>query len=134
MSVKINISQYQYDQIMNNINEILQRNIVDNTSEFEFLGVVTNGLTPRIKVSLIEQFNVMFQNLIGADHPIIVKNIINNIMFSLDSSIYGLFQIRNKNTFSALEIKNYLYSILSWLLDVEHNPSLLGNYLTVYDD
>jgi len=126
------VQNAQYEQMMNDINAMLQRLIVDDVSEFEYLGVVVHGLTPRIKVNMYEGINTLMRNLLGEDHPTILKSIVNNIMFSLDSAIYALFSVRNKNTFTAPEIKTYLYNHLEWLLDIEkHSPSLLGNYITM---
>lgn len=111
---------------------MLQRLIVDDTHEFEFLGNVSHGLTPRMSVNLYAQLNDLIQNFMGADHPIIIRSIVDTIMFSLDSAIYALFRVRDRNTFTAVEIKTYLYNHLEWLLDVErHFPSLLGKYITV---
>ena len=124
------IQPIQYEQMMNDINAMLQRLIIDDVAEFEYLGVVTHGLTPRIKVNMYEEINTIMRNLVGDDHPTILKNLVNNIMYSLDSAIYALFSVRNKNTFTAPEIKTYLYNHLELLLDIEkHSPSLLGNYI-----
>lgn len=123
------IQPIQCDQMMNDINVMLQRLIVDDTHEFEFLGGVGHGLTPRIKVELWEQLNTIVRNLIGEGHPIILKNIVNNAVMSLDAAIYALFSVRNKNTFTALEIKTYLYNHLESLLDERNYSSMLGNYI-----
>ncbi len=121
----------QHEQMMNDINAMLQRLIVDDIFEFEHLDIVTRGLTPRMRVNMYEELGALLRNLVGGDHPTILKNIVNSIMYSLDSAIYALFSVRNKNTFTALEIKTYLYNHLEWLLDIEeHGPSLLGNYIT----
>lgn len=121
----------QHEQMMNDINAMLQRLIVDDIFEFEYLGIVTRGLTPRIQVNMREELEALLRNLIGEDHPTILKNIVNSIINSLGSAIYALFSVRNKNTFTALEIKTYLYNHLEMLLDIEKNygSSLLINYV-----
>ena len=131
-TASVNITRNQYEQMMLDLNTILQRLIVDDTDEYEYLGIVVNGLTPRMKVNLYEHINITIRNLLNNEHPMIVKKITHNIMLSLDSAIYALLSIRDKNTFTPLEIKTYLYNYLEWLLDIEtHYPSLIGDYVNI---
>ena len=133
-TIPIVVQGIQYNQMMNDINVLLHHLIVEDEFEFEHLDVAVNGLTPRMKVNLHEQLNMLIQNLLGDDHPMIVKNTVNTIILSLDAAIYALFGVRNKGTFTASEIQTYLYKHLEWLFDVkQHYPSLLGNYITIVD-
>ena len=131
-TVSVNITRTQYEQMMIDIDNMLQELIVNNTFEYEHLGVVMNGLTPRMKVNLYEYIGTTISNLLNNEHPIIAKKITHSIMLSLDSAIYALLSIRDKNTFTPVEIKTYLYNHLEWLLDIErHYPSLIGNYVNI---
>ena len=130
--VNINITIEQYNTMMLEFNEMLQRWIVDDVFEFEHLGVVTYGLTPRMHVNFSEGIYNAIRNLIGVEHPRIVGNISSCVMISFESAIKALFSIREKNTFTAIDIKNYLYNHLKYLLDYDGN-SLIGGYLNALE-
>jgi hypothetical protein len=131
-TIPITISQDQYYTIIAELNIILHRLIIDDVFEYEY---IIHSFTPRIRVNLRENLDRIFLTLFNGGHPIITKSIVNTIIISLDSAIYALFSIRNKSTFTPVEIKDYLCSHLKWLLDIEeHYPSLLGNYMTISHD
>ena len=127
----ITISRQQYNQLLAGINDILQHLIVDNVVEYEYLGEVANGgLTPNMRVNLWEHFNTAYIMLFGNNHPIIVKKLVSNTVFSLGAAVYGLFSIRDKATFTPNEIKQYLYKHLEHLLDLD-SSSLLGEHISI---
>ena len=51
-------------------------------------------------------------------------------MISLDSAIKALYSIRCEDTFTSIEIKNYLYNHLEYLLDYD-NHSFISNYVII---
>lgn len=131
----VHITLVQYNRMMLDFNQEFERRIVDDVIEYEYLGEVTNGLTPRIKVNLRENIGLIIRNILNNEHPIISTRLTATIMCSLDSAIYALFSIRPKNSFTPLEIKTYLYNHLEWLLDVRtHYPSIIGDYITVDEE
>jgi hypothetical protein len=117
------------------LNIILDEQIIQNVYEYNALGVVVHGLTPRMKVNIRERLTTLIDDLLNNSHPIILKRLVLTIMQSLDSSIIGLLTIRPKDSFIPSEIKNFLYTHLEWLLDVDHHsPSMLGDYIIVDEE
>jgi hypothetical protein len=128
--VNVRVSEEQYESMMHELDELLEEWIVNNAREFYYLGVVTRGLTPRMHVNFSQEIYTIIQNIIGADHPKIINNITHNILLVLESSIESLFSIRDKSTFTAVDIKTYLYNQLKSLLNYNHN-SLIDGYITI---
>jgi len=134
--VSVHISVFQFNMMMAELDQMLWNFIViDDMNEYEYLGVITNGLTPRWKVNFEEQITTIIRNILNNQHPIITKRLVSSIMTSLDSAMYALLSIRAKNTFTKEEIKTYLNNHLKWLLDARnHYPSLLGNWIVVDEE
>ena len=135
MTLPIHISRNVYNEFMLALNLILDQQIIQNVYEYNALGVVVHGLTPRMKVNIREQVTILIDNLLNNAHPIILKRLVLTIMQSLDSSIIGLLMIRPKDSFIPSEIKNFLHTHLVWLLDVDHHsPSMLGDYIIIDEE
>ena len=127
----ITISRQQYNQLLAGINDTLQHVIVDDEVQYEYLGVDGRGLSTNMHFALWDHFETAYRMLLGTNHPIIVKKLMYNTVFSLDAAIHGLFSIRDKATFTPIEIKQYLYKHLEKLLDIEGgHPSFLGEYIS----
>jgi hypothetical protein len=132
MPFPIHISRDVYNQFITDLNILLIEQIVNNLVEYEALNMVVDGLSPRMKVNIMEHITIAIRNLFNNEHPIILNKLVLTIMQALNASVISLFSIRPKNSFTPVEIKNYLYTQLIWLLDVDnHYPSLLGNYIII---
>ena len=132
MVLPVRITLNRYRQFMSDLNLFLREWIITNTFEYEALGVVVQGLTPRMKTNMYEHMNIEIGNLLNNNHPIILKKLVLTIVQSLDASIIALFKIRPKNLFTPEEIETYLYSHLEFLLDIEnHSPSIFGHYIEI---
>ena len=135
MALPIHISRAVYNQFMVDLDLMLVQWIMNNQVEYDAIGVVVHGLSPRIKINMREHITITIGNLLNNEHPIILKKIVETIMQALDASIISLLTIRPKNSFASYEIKNYLYTQLIWLLDVDiHSPSILGDYIIIDDE
>ena len=134
MPLPVRISRTAYNIFMLELHLLLIEQIVNNQLEYKALNVVVKGLTPRMKVNIEDHITNALRNILNNEHPIILKKLVLTIMESLNSSIIGLFEIREKDAFTPFQIKDYLYKQLEWLLDLEnHSPSILGDYLVIYE-
>jgi hypothetical protein len=124
-----------YNQFILDLELLLIEWVMNNQVEYDAIGVVVHGLSPRIKVNMREHITMTIGNLLNNEHPIILKKIVETVMQALDASIISLLTIRPKSSFAPHEIKNYLYIQLRWLLDVDiHSPSILGDYIIIDDE
>ena len=114
--MSINISRNQLVYTMSQFNKMLKYHIIENVTEFYFINTVTEGFTPYILINFRTTIKNIITNLIANNHPIIIQRLSNNIMISLDSSIKALYSIRSEDTFTFIEIKNYLYNHLKYLI------------------
>lgn len=95
-----------------------------------FLNTVTEGFTPNIRINFITTIKNIITDLIGNNHPNVIKKLSNNIMISLESAIKALYSIRSEDTFTPIEIKNYLYNHLKYLLNYD-DDSFISNYVII---
>jgi hypothetical protein len=128
--MSINISRNQLEYTMSQFNEMLEYHIIEDVTEFNFLNTVTEGFTPNIRINFRTTIKNIITNLIGNNHPIIIERLSNNIMISLESSIKALYSIRSEDTFTSIEIKNYLYNHLKYLLNYD-DDSFISNYVII---
>ena len=117
--MSINISRNQLEYTMYQFNEMLECHIIEDVAEFNFLNTVTEGFTPNIRINFITTIKNIITDLIGNNHPNVIKKLSNNIMISLESAIKALYSIRSEDTFTSIEIKNYLYNHLKYLLNYD---------------
>jgi len=128
--MSINISRDQIKYTMTKFNEMLQYHIIDDVTEFKFLNTVTDGLTPNMRINFRTDIKNIIIDLVGSNHPNVIEKLSNNIMISLESAIKALYSIRCEDTFTSIEIKNYLYNHLSNLLDYD-DDSFISNYVII---
>lgn len=128
--MSINISRNQLEYTMSQFNEMLEYHIIEDVDEFIFLNTVTEGFTPNIRINFITTIKNIITDLIGNNHPNVIKKLSNNIMISLESAIKALYSIRSEDTFTPIEIKNYLYNHLKYLLNYD-DDSFISNYVII---
>ena len=128
--MSINISRNQLEYTMSQFNEMLEYHIIEDVTEFNFLNTVTEGFTPNIRINFITTIKNIITNLIGNNHPNVIQKLSNNIMISLESAIKALYSIRCEDTFTSIEIKNYLYNHLKYLLNYD-DDSFISNYVII---
>jgi hypothetical protein len=93
--MSINISRNQLEYTMFQFNEMLECHIIEDVAEFIFLNTVTEGFTPNIRINFITTIKNIITDLIGNNHPNVIKKLSNNIMISLESAIKALYSIRS---------------------------------------
>ena len=128
--MSINISRNQLEYTMYQFNEMLQHHIIDDVTEFKFLNTVTDGLTPNMRINFRTIIKNIIIDLVGSNHPIVIERLSNNIIISLESAIKALYSIRSEDTFTSIEIKNYLYNHLKYLLNYD-DESFINNYVII---
>ena len=128
--MSINISRNQLEYTMSQFNEMLECHIIEDVAEFNFLNTVTEGFTPNIRINFRTIIKNIITDLIGNNHPNVIKKLSNNIMISLESAIKALYSIRSEDTFTPIEIKNYLYNHLKYLLNYD-DYSFISNYVII---
>jgi len=130
MPLPIHITPVVYNQFMLDLSLLLDEQITNNPSEYAYLITPGFGLTPRMRVNMYESINTFIRDLLNNEHPIILKKLVQTIMESLNASVLALFSIRDSNSFSPYEIKNYLYRQLEHLINLD-GSSILSDYIII---
>jgi len=114
--------------------------LVARTSEIAneydtLLDTDVKGLTSGMRDYMKQHITRIISNMLNNEYPIITHKLVLIILQALDASIIALFTIRPKSSFKYVDIKDYLYTQLIWLFDVdEHYPTILGDYLVIDDE
>lgn len=124
------VSNEQYIAFLASIQLSLETSIND-THEYEHIGSSFEGLTPRIKVNIRESLISHLRTLFNNAYPRIQSRLANEITQILDSAMRALLIIREKSTFTSAEVLVFLKETIFHLLDVDHYPSFIGDYLVV---
>lgn len=129
---RISVASYELFLVL--VNEALER-IVQDQYEYEHIGVIVAGLTPRLFVSISGQFetalNILFRLRLPSST---ISKMASQLYQIIDSATVALFKIRDKSSFTPTELKEYLYNVVAYVTDLDHSPSFFDDYCDIdYD-